>query len=68
MIIDKTLHDNLTTQAKASPRLRMHCDLRNSQEDTSQRILNAMGPGTELPIHRHRRRSETVVMPRGKGK
>jgi len=68
MLIDKELLDNLTAQAKASPRLRMHYDLRNSQDDNSQRILNAMEPGTELPIHRHRGSSETVVMLRGKGK
>lgn len=68
MIFDKLLLDNLTAQAKASPRLRMHYDLRNSQDDNSQRILNAMEPGTELPIHRHRGSSETVVMLRGKGK
>ena len=68
MIIDKELLDNLTAQAKASPRLRQHYDLRNTPEDKSQRILNAMEPGTVLPIHRHRGSSETVVMLRGKGK
>ena len=68
MLIDKELLDNLTAQAKASPRLRMHYDLRDSVEDGSQRILNAMEPGTVLPIHRHRGSSETVVMLRGKGK
>ena len=68
MIIDKELLDNLTAQAKASPRLRMHYDLRNTPEDNSQRILNAIEPGTVLPIHRHRGSSETVVMLRGKGK
>lgn len=68
MKIDKELLDNLTAQAKASPRLRMHYDLRNTPEDNSQRILNAMEPGTVLPIHRHRGSSETVVMLRGKGK
>jgi len=68
MLINKELLDNLTAQAKASPRLRQHNDLRNTAEDHSQRILNAMEPGTELPIHRHRWSSETVVMLRGKGK
>lgn len=68
MKIDKELLDNLTAQAKASPRLRMHYDLRNTPEDNNQRILNAMEPGTVLPIHRHRGSSETVVMLRGKGK
>ena len=68
MIFDKLLLDNLKAQAKASPRLRMHYDLRNTPEDNSQRILNAIEPGTVLPIHRHRGSSETVVMLRGKGK
>ena len=68
MLIDKELLDNLTTQAMASPRLRMHYDMRDTTEDGSQRMLNAMEPGTVLPIHRHRGSSETVVMLRGKGK
>ena len=68
MFIDKELLDNLTAQAKENERLRMHYDLRDSVEDGSQRILNAMEPGTVLPIHRHRGSSETVVMLRGKGK
>lgn len=66
MKIDKILLDNLTTQAKASPRLRMNLDLRNSPEDGSQRMLNALEPGTVLPIHRHRTTSEVVVMLRGR--
>ena len=65
MIIDLHLLDELTDQAKASPRLRQHFDLRNSQGDNSQRILNAMEPGTVLPIHRHMKSSETVVVLRG---
>ena len=68
MIIDKNLLDQLTAQAKVSPRLRQHYDLRNSPEDHSQRILNALEPGTVLPIHRHPESSETVVMLRGKGR
>ena len=58
--------DELTAQAKASPRLRMNKDLRNSPEDTSQRMLNAIEPGSPLPIHRHRKTSETVVCLRGR--
>ena len=58
--------DNLTAQAKASPRLRMNLDLRNSPEDQSQRMLNAIEPGSELPIHRHKYTSETVVCLRGR--
>ena len=65
MLIDSTLLDNLTAQAKRSPRLRMNYDLRNSAEDGSQRMLNAMEPGTEVPVHRHRMSSETVVVIRG---
>ena len=65
MKITKALLDDLTTQAKASPRLRMNLDLRNSPADQSQRMLNAIEPGTVLPIHRHRNSSETVVCLRG---
>ena len=66
MKIDKQLLDNLTQQAKASPRLRMNFDLRNSPEDTSQRMLNAIEPGSVVPIHRHQKSSETVVVLRGR--
>ena len=66
MNIDKQLLDALTAQAKASARLRMNYDLRNSSEDQSQRMLNALEPGTVLPIHRHRNSSETVAILRGK--
>lgn len=65
MIINKEILDKLTEEAKASPRLRMNMDLRNSAEDKSQRMLNALEPGTVLPIHRHKRSSETVVCVRG---
>ena len=65
MIIDKQILDELTAQAKASPRLRMNYDLRNSSEDGSQRMLNALEPGTVMPIHRHHQSSETVICLRG---
>lgn len=65
MVIDKTILDNLTEQAKANPRLRQAMDLRNSPEDGSQRMLNALEPGTVLPIHRHHGSSETCVCIRG---
>ena len=65
MIIDQRILDDLTARAKASPRLRMNLDLRNSPDDQSQRMLNAIEPGTILPIHRHRVSSETVVCLRG---
>ena len=66
MVVDKKILDSLTAQAKASPRLRMNMDLRNSPADQSQRMLNALEPGTVMPIHRHRTSSETVVIIRGK--
>ena len=65
MIIDGKILDKLTAQAKASPRLRMNLDLRNGPEDLSQSMLNAMEPGTVMPIHRHHASSETVVILRG---
>lgn len=65
MIIDNQLLDTLSSQAKASPRLRMNYDLRNTPEDNSQRMLNALEPGTVMPVHRHRNTSETVVIVRG---
>lgn len=66
MKITQALLDKLTEQAKASPRLRMNYDLRNSDEDQSQRMLNAIEPGSPLPIHRHQKTSETVVCLRGR--
>ena len=66
MKIDIVLLDSLTDQAKASPRLRMNLDLRNSAEDTSQRMLNAIEPGSVVPIHRHKKTSETLVVLRGR--
>jgi cupin fold WbuC family metalloprotein len=68
VLIDQKLLDSLTAQAKASPKLRMNFDLRNSPTDQSQRMLNALEPGTVMPIHRHQNTSETVVMLRGKVK
>lgn len=65
MIIDQKKLDELTAQAKASPRLRQNLDLRNTTKDGSQRMLNALEPGTEMPIHRHTSSSETVVCIRG---
>ena len=66
MKITQALLDELTAKAKASPRLRMNLDLRNSAEDQSQRMLNAIEPGSPLPIHRHQKSSETVVCLRGR--
>ena len=66
MIIDNNLLDELTAQANASPWLRRSYDLRNTPEDNSQHMLNALEPGTVMPIHRHLASSETVVLLRGK--
>ena len=63
--ITQELLDSLTIQAQSSPRLRMNLDLRNSPADQSQRMLNAIEPGSPLPIHRHLKSSETVVCLRG---
>ena len=65
MVIKKEILDELSAQAKASPRLRMNLDLRNSPSDGSQRMLNALEPGTLMPIHRHLGSSETVICVRG---
>ncbi len=65
MIITKDILDELTEKAKSSHRLRCNLDLRNSAEDKSQRMLNALEPGTEMPIHRHKGSSETCVCIRG---
>ena len=62
MIIDRHIMDELSAKAKANPRLRQSLDLRTSPEDHSQRMLNALEPGTVMPIHRHRHSSETMVM------
>lgn len=65
MVIDSDILDTITEQAKHNPRLRQSYDLRNTPEDGSQRMLNALEPGTVMPIHRHRESSETVVLLRG---
>ncbi len=65
MVIDNKILDELSAKAKASERLRCNLDLRNSAEDKSQRMLNALEPGTVMPIHRHKGSSETCVCIRG---
>lgn len=67
MVISQAILDDLTEKAKASPRLRMNLDLRNSSEDQSQRMLNAIEPGSPFPIHRHKHTSETVLFERKVG-
>lgn len=65
MVITRDILDELSAKAKASERLRCNLDLRNSAEDQSQRMLNALEPGTIMPIHRHNGSSETCVCIRG---
>ena len=66
MKIMQAILDSLTEKAKSSPRLRMNLDLRDLDSDNSQRLLNAIEPGSQLPIHRHQKTSETMVCLRGK--
>lgn len=66
MIIDQKLIDELSALAKANPRKRMNKDLRTSSNDQSQRMLNALEPDTIIPIHRHIKSTETLVILRGK--
>lgn len=66
MNITQAILDDLTAKAKASPRRRMNLDLRNGADDQSQRMLNAIEPGSVVPIHRHQKTSETVVCLRGR--
>lgn len=66
MTIDKIVLDELTDMAKVNQRLRQGQDMRNTPDDQSQRLLNALEPGTVMPIHRHKGSSETVVIVRGK--
>ena len=65
-IFNQEFLDTLLAQAQESPRLRQNFDLRTSTEDTSQRMLNALQPYTEVPIHKHDETSETVVCLFGK--
>ncbi len=65
MLIDKTFLDELTAEAKISERLRTARDMRTTSADRSQRMFNALEPGTAVPIHRHRFSTETVIVVRG---
>lgn len=65
MLVDEKILDELIAKAKNNPRLRQSLDLRNCPEDKSQRMLNALEPGTVMPIHRHKGTSETCVCIRG---
>lgn len=65
IIINNTLLDTITEKAKTSPRLRMNFNLHDSLDSPVQRLMNALEPGTELPIHRHRHTDETYIVLRG---
>ena len=65
MIIDTSLLDSVTEQATESPRLRMNHNFHDSMEAKSQRLLNALEPGTEIPIHRNRNTAKTYILLRG---
>ena len=66
MIIDKNLLDKVSEQAKESPRLRMNYNFHQSLDEKCHRFLNAVEPGTEVPIHKHPTKDETFVILRGK--
>lgn len=66
MKITQAILDKLTEEAKASERMRKNLDLRDTDSDCSQRMLNAIEPGSKLPIHRHQKTSETMACLRGK--
>ena len=66
MVIDKDLLDKVSEQAKASPRLRMNYNFHQSLDELCHRMLNAVEPGTEVPIHRHPTKDESFVILRGK--
>ena len=66
MIIDTELLDKVSEQAKASPRLRMNYNFHQSLDELCHRFLNAVEPGTEVPIHKHPTKDETFVILRGK--
>lgn len=66
MILTEQLLNQISLQAKESPRLRMNYNLHESLEDTTHRFFNAMEPGTIVPIHRHRDTAETFMLVRGK--
>lgn len=66
MVIDKKLLDEVSEQAKSSPRLRMNYNFHCSLQDKCHRMLNAVEPGAEIPIHRHPTKDESFVILRGK--
>ena len=66
MVIDNKILDDLSAQAKASPRLRMNLNFHESLEDKCHRFLNAVEPGADIPIHRHPEKDESFIVLRGR--
>lgn len=62
MLLNQDLFKHLLAQAKENPRLRQTLDLRTTPDDQSQRMLNALMPGTKVPVHRHTASAETAVI------
>lgn len=64
--INKSLLDEVSDLAKQSPRLRMNHNFHEALDAPAQRLLNALEPGTDLPVHRHSHTDETYILLRGK--
>ena len=65
MIIDEQLLNEVSAQAKASPRLRMNYNFHQLLDEKCHRMLNSVKPGTDIPIHRHPTKDESFVVLRG---
>lgn len=66
MVIDEKLLDELSAQAKASPRLRMNYNFHQSLDEKCHRFLNAVEPGADIPIHHHPTKEESFILLRGR--
>ena len=65
-IIDDNLINGVEAEAKQSPRLRMNYNFHQNLSDKCHRFLNALEPGTQIPIHHHPTKDETFVILKGK--
>ena len=65
-IIDEKLIEKVTEEAKASPRLRKNYNFHKSLSEKCHRFLNALEPGTQIPVHHHPTKDETVIILKGK--
>jgi len=68
MVIDNETLDRLTEEAKASDRLRMNLNFHESLDDKCHRFLNAVEPGSVVPVHHHPTKDETFVVLRGRAR